>query len=107
MSARGGRVPTKAELQAYGLGKLDAARAGAGGELAGVPAEAARSRAAAALAREAPHASEADRRAAAEYVAAIPQAVRRSLLSDRRTLAPSASVDDPASLLRLLPANLP
>jgi serine/threonine protein kinase len=70
----------------------------------------ARREAEAALANLAPQASEADRRAAADYVAAIPRAVRQSLLSDRagdRSLLPSLSVDDSLSLLQLLPASLP
>jgi serine/threonine protein kinase len=79
--------------------------------LAELVPEVARSEVAAALEQQAPEASPADRQAAIDYLAAIPRSVRRSLLSDRerrgRILPPTVTLDQPLTLLQLLPADLP
>jgi hypothetical protein len=92
-------------------GKPRATRAAVLEQLAEVLPEVARSEVRAALEQQAGQGSSADRQAASDYLSAIPGSVRRSLLSERgrggRTLPPAISLDDPFSLLQLLPTDLP
>jgi serine/threonine protein kinase len=86
-----------------------AARLEALSELADLSSEEARRNALAALQALAPAAGPADHAAAADYLAALPGAVRRSLVTDaaghRSLTLPGAA--DTLSLLPLLPADLP
>jgi serine/threonine protein kinase len=80
-------------------------------ELADLPPDRARKEAAEAVEQLAPDASPEDRAVAAEYLAAIPRAVQRSLVLDQVTGSmslPAGQVpDDPRTLLRMLPVDAP
>ena len=90
-----------------------AARQAALVELANVTPEEAGREAAAALEQLAPAATAADRQAAVAYLAAIPHAVQRSLVSAPAsggkvlTVPPGLSLDDARTLIRLLPTDAP
>ena len=80
-------------------------------QLSAVPTQKARQIAAAAVERVAPQASPELKKLAIEYVAAIPQATRRSLVADRSgghlSLPPSLPPDSPQTLMQLLPLDAP
>jgi serine/threonine protein kinase len=80
-------------------------------QLAEILPEVARSEVSAALEKQAPHVSPADRQVAVDYLSAIPRPVRRSLLTDHVTggkkLPPRILLDDSLCLLQLLPTDLP
>jgi serine/threonine protein kinase len=80
-------------------------------QLSAVPPQKARQIAAAAVERLAPQASREQKQMAVEYVAAIPQSTRRSLVADRSggrlSLPASLPADCPQTLLRLLPVDVP
>jgi serine/threonine protein kinase len=80
-------------------------------QLADVLPEAARGEVTAFLERQAPQVALADRQVAVEYLSAIPRSVRRSMLSGQeegaRALPPTVSFEHAASLLQLLPADVP
>jgi serine/threonine protein kinase len=92
-------------------GQDPANRAAALTELAELPPEVARGEVTAALAELVPQLNKADRQVAIDYLSAIPGSVRRSLLSGPGkaglTLPPALGVDEPVSLLQLLPAGVP
>jgi serine/threonine protein kinase len=79
-------------------------------ELAALTPEEARAEAAAALDKLAPGASPEDRSVALEYLSIIPGALDRALprsTGGQRSLAPTATFDEPQLLLQLLPADMP